>query len=75
MERAADGRAAPLVVPQGPLAEPPAQVRQKWVAEEAVRQHVHPIVVIGRLQKDGKVDWRSALVKGAPTVERQLATW
>lgn len=75
MERAADERAARLVFPQGPLAEPPAQVRQKWVAEEAVRQQVHPIVVIGRLQKDGKVDWRSALVKGAPTVERQLATW
>lgn len=75
MERAADEQAARLMFPQGPLSESSAQVRRKWVVDEAARQQVHPIVVIGRLQKEGKVDWRSALAKGAPTVERQLAAW
>lgn len=75
VERAADARAAQLMFPQGQVSEPPTQVRQRWVAEEASRLQVHPIVVVGRLQKDGKVDWRSALVKGAPTVEKQLTAW
>lgn len=74
-ERAADALASQLTFPQGGVSDPPVQVRQRWVLEEASRLQVHPIVVVGRLQKDGKVDWRSALAKGAPTVDTQLAGW
>ena len=36
---------------------------------------VNPIVIIGRLQKAGDLDWRSALVKGAPNVDGILREW
>ncbi|WP_168581659.1 HigA family addiction module antitoxin [Gephyromycinifex aptenodytis] len=54
---------------------PPSQPRRNWVQAEAQRQGVHPLVVIGRLQHEGIVDWKSELVRGAPRVDTYLAQW
>ena len=59
----------------GGLSQPPLPLRQAWVEIEADRLGVHPLVVIGQLQKSGYLDWRTQLVKGAPTVSKELASW
>lgn len=74
-ERAADELAVELTFPDHEFTEPPARVRSAWIQAEANKHHVYPIVVIGRLQKMGKLDWRTVLAKGAPTVETQLTSW
>ena len=74
-ERAADELAAELTFPNHEFSDPPSRVRSAWIQAEADKHHVHPVVVIGRLQKMGNLDWRTVLAKGAPTVEPQLASW
>ncbi|SOE05776.1 hypothetical protein [Rathayibacter rathayi] len=39
------------------------------------RLQVHPILVVGRLQNDNVLTWRTALAKNAPMVEDRLARW
>lgn len=58
-----------------PLSPPPASITRGWVQREAQRHGVAPILVIGRLQREGRVPWRSALVRGAPSVEEVLRSW
>ncbi|MCA0438738.1 MAG: HigA family addiction module antidote protein [Austwickia sp.] len=53
----------------------PANIRRTWLAAEAERQGVHPIVIVGRLQHQGVIDWKSELVRGAPRVDEHLAAW
>ncbi|MCJ1701974.1 HigA family addiction module antitoxin [Rathayibacter festucae] len=53
----------------------PARVGADWVAQVANTMGVHQILVVGRLQNDHVLNWRTALVKGAPTVDAQLALW
>lgn len=45
------------------------------IEEIAARQGVHPIIVVGRLQSQSLVPWGSALVRGAPNVDHEMATW
>lgn len=73
-ERAADELAGQWQIP-GELSKPPSVIRSGWVREEADRLGVNPIVVLGRLQNDKVVDWRTILAKGAPTVTAQLESW
>ncbi len=73
-ESAADDTAAKWAIPDE-LPAPPMPVRQQWVREQAERFKVHPIVVVGQLQKRGTIDWKTQLVRGAPTVNSALATW
>jgi HTH-type transcriptional regulator/antitoxin HigA len=73
-EEAADAQAANWMLPKG-LPTPPDRVSQAWVVAIASSQGVHPIVVVGRLQKEGLVTWRTALTKGAPNVTEYLRTW
>lgn len=72
-EKEADGLAGGWALPE-PMS-PPANVRRPWVRSEAVRQGVHPMIVIGRLQHEGHVDWKTELVRGAPRVDDHLAAW
>ena len=74
-ERAADELAAELTFPDQEFTDAPTRVRSAWIQAEADKHRVHPIVVIGRLQKMGNLDWRTVLAKGAPTVEAQLTSW
>ncbi|WP_349931822.1 HigA family addiction module antitoxin (plasmid) [Glutamicibacter mishrai] len=53
----------------------PARISHDWVTRVADKNGIHPIVVTGQLQKAGKVNWRSSLVKGAPTVVSYLQEW
>ena len=73
-EDKADKRAGVWAIPGGiPSLDLP--IRGAWVNEVAARAGVHPIVIIGQLQNDGKLDWRTQLVKGAPSVSDQLEGW
>lgn len=73
-EKKANKLAAEWAVPGG-LGTPPSPIRQHWILEQANRLAVHPIVVIGQLQRHELLEWRTQLVKGAPTVSDELATW
>lgn len=73
-EKAADELAAGWAVPGG-LETPPTPIRQQWILEQAERLSVHPIVVIGQLQRRKLLEWRTQLVKGAPSVTDELGKW
>lgn len=74
MEEEADSLAASWVQPHK-MPSLPARISHDWVAKVASENGIHPIVVIGQLQKAGKVNWRSALVKSAPSVTGYLQMW
>lgn len=57
------------------LERPSGTARQGWIDEIASTHGVHPIVVVGRLQKLGALDWRTSLARGAPTVTGELEKW
>ncbi len=74
LEEPADQRAASWVLPMA-LQRLPERVTLDWVTSTAARQGVHPIVLIGRLQNEGRIPWKTTLVRNAPTVTTQLKTW
>lgn len=73
-EQAANDQAGRWLLPE-PLPSVPTKVSPAWVRTVAARQGVHPIVVVGQLQRAGALSWRTALVKGAPNVQGHLAAW
>ena len=73
-EKAADEKAGAWQIPGG-LPKPPQAVRKGWIDSNATRIGVHPVLVLGRLQKDKALDYRTALAKGAPTVTTYLEQW
>lgn len=73
-EDAADALAGEWAIPGG-LPEVPLPIRAAWINSAASKAGVHPIVVIGKLQNDGVLDWRTQLVKGAPSVSDALEAW
>lgn len=73
-ERDADRQAGEWQIPGG-LPAPPTIIRSGWVQAVAQQIGVHPVVILGRLQIDKFLDWRTALVKGAPTVDSYLERW
>ncbi len=74
LEEPANEMAGEWVLPK-PIGRLPERVTQGWVAVQASERNVHPIVLIGRLQNQGRLPWRTTLVKGAPSVDRQLQDW
>jgi HTH-type transcriptional regulator/antitoxin HigA len=73
-EEEADELAAEWAIP-GRLPVMPERASQAWLGQVADVLGVHPIVVVGRLQKHGVLSWRTALAKDAPTVTRYLQDW
>lgn len=73
-EEPADHAAAEWMLPKG-LSDLPDRIGRGWVVSMASAQGVHPIVVVGRLQKEGKLHWRSSLAKAAPSVTEHLQAW
>lgn len=59
----------------GELPPIPNRIGGEWVNSTAQELGVHPIVVVGRLQKEGRLSWNSILAKGAPNVDTYLAQW
>ncbi|THJ64731.1 addiction module antidote protein, HigA family [Arthrobacter echini] len=74
IEEAANHLARTWILPAS-LPPIPARIGGKWVTAVAQQMNVNPIVIIGQLQHLHALDWRTALVKGAPTVDRQLSSW
>lgn len=74
IERSADKLAAELTIPQD-LPPVPAQINSKWIQQQAERLHVHPIILVGRLQNDGLIPWKTVLTRNAPTVDSALESW
>jgi HTH-type transcriptional regulator/antitoxin HigA len=73
-EEEADRAARGWVLPES-LPVVPERVSQSWLTAVASTLGVHPIVIVGRLQKDGLLNWRSLLAKDAPTVTTLLKSW
>ena len=73
-ETATDDLAGRWVIPSWE-SEVPTPVTRSWVERQALRLGVHPIVVVGRLQRDHRLPWHSSLARGAPTVIEYLAGW
>jgi HTH-type transcriptional regulator/antitoxin HigA len=57
------------------IPKPPARVGAQWVNTVARDRGVHPIVVVGKLQRDRVLEWRSVLAKNAPNAISYLKTW
>ncbi|HEX7662365.1 MAG TPA: hypothetical protein VF444_23105, partial [Pseudonocardiaceae bacterium] len=57
------------------LPKQPSRISAHWVSAVAADREVHPLVVIGRLQRSGRLPWRSALVRNAPNVTECLKNW
>ncbi len=70
----ADALAASWVFPQA-LPKVPQRLGFDWVTVVASQQGIHPIVVIGHLQNQGKIPWKTVLVRNAPAVTAQLQKW
>lgn len=74
LEEPADKMAAGWVLPKK-FPATPERINQGWVNSIAADQGVHPIVIVGRLQKLERIPWKTTLVKNAPSVLDQLAKW
>jgi HTH-type transcriptional regulator/antitoxin HigA len=73
-EEPANDQAAAWVLP-APLPPVPERVSHAWLTSVASSQGIHPIVLIGRLQNDGRIPWKTTLVREAPTVVAELSKW
>jgi HTH-type transcriptional regulator/antitoxin HigA len=73
-EREANATAAKWVLPSG-LPRLPERVSGPWVLDTAAEAGIAPIVLVGHLQHHKRLDWRTTLAKGAPTVDDVLASW
>jgi HTH-type transcriptional regulator/antitoxin HigA len=73
-EKDADDEAGGWVFPDG-LPRVPARIGGPWVERVAAEIGVAPIVIIGRLQHDRRLDWRTTLAKNAPAVGDVLERW
>lgn len=73
-EQEADRQAGEWQIPGG-LPKPPNVIRKGWIQTVAQQTGVHPVVILGRLQIDKLLDWRTALAKSAPTVDSYLERW
>jgi HTH-type transcriptional regulator/antitoxin HigA len=73
-EDRADDLAADWMMPTG-LPEAPPRVTKEWIEDVAANLNLHPIVVIGRLQREHILPWRTTLVKDAPNATEYLRKW
>lgn len=53
----------------------PARINASWVDQKAAELGVARIVLIGQLQKRGRLDWRTTLAKNPPSVSDVLHQW
>lgn len=73
-EAEADALARELAI-AGPLPAVPERPSVAWAEAQAELLGVHPITLIGRLQNDGLLSWKSTLARNAPNVTGQLERW
>ncbi|MCI9890158.1 HigA family addiction module antidote protein [Micrococcales bacterium 31B] len=73
-EADADQLAKKLAI-SGPIPVVPERPNFAWVLTQSEQLRVHPITLIGRLQNDRLLSWKTTLVRDAPTVTEQLSRW
>lgn len=73
-ERAANAEAVRWVFPDG-LPFVPPRISSSWVDEKAAELGIAPIVLVGQLQHQRRLDWRTALARNAPSVSEVLPHW
>ncbi len=74
LEEPADQQASSWVLPKK-IPAVPERINQGWVTAVANELGINPIVLIGRLQNEGRVPWKTTLVRHAPSVLPELAKW
>ena len=74
LEGPANERAADWMLPKA-LPALSDRINQGWVDAVAADQGIHPIVLIGRLQKMERIPWKTTLVRNAPSVLMELGKW
>ncbi|MDN5705937.1 MAG: HigA family addiction module antitoxin [Corynebacterium casei] len=74
IEDEADRLAAQLAI-SDPLQDVPERISADWVEAKSEDLAIHPILLIGRLQKESRLSWKSTLTRNAPTVIKQLEEW
>ncbi len=74
LEAKADRLARELAIP-GQLPIVPERPSMAWAKEQADAFGVHPITLIGRLQNERLLSWKTTLARGAPDVTDQLERW
>ncbi|MBY6709090.1 MULTISPECIES: XRE family transcriptional regulator [unclassified Rhodococcus (in: high G+C Gram-positive bacteria)] len=73
-EREANDSAGTWIFPGGhPVV--PSRINAPWVEQTATKLGLARIVLIGQLQKRGRLDWRTTLAKNAPSVSDVLPRW
>lgn len=73
-EKDADREAAESVFPHG-VPDVPARIGARWVNQTAAELGVARIVIVGHLQHNRHLDWRTTLARNAPSVSSALETW
>lgn len=58
-----------------PLPQPPERISTSWIERLADEYNLAPIVIVGQLQNNGILEWRSTHARNAPTVTTALETW
>jgi HTH-type transcriptional regulator/antitoxin HigA len=71
---AANHYARNWILPGGLRTIPP-RIGAPWIANVAAPQGIAPIVLVGQLQHAKRLDWRTTLARGAPTVTDILEKW
>jgi HTH-type transcriptional regulator/antitoxin HigA len=73
-EREANEDAVGWIFPSGYPLVPP-RINAPWVDQTAAELGLARIMLIGQLQKRGRLDWRTTLAKNAPSVSEVLPHW
>lgn len=74
LEEPADEIAASWVLPKK-IPTLPERITQGWVTSVATDLGIHPIVLVGRLQNEGLIPWKTTLARNAPSVLSELTKW
>lgn len=53
----------------------PPRINASWVDQKAAELGVARIVLVGQLQKRGRLDWRTTLARNSPSVSDVLPNW
>ena len=75
IEDEADRLAAQLAISESITGCPRKNQGADWVEAKSEDLAIHPILLIGRLQKESRLSWKSTLTRNAPTVIKQLEEW
>lgn len=73
-EKEANEQAGGWIFPSG-YPSIPTRISAPWVDQTSAELGVARIVLIGQLQKRGRLDWRTTLAKNAPSVSEALTRW